>query len=926
MSVRSSSARRRHSPFRILAGLLLPAAVVAGTALSVRLINGNRALAATDVQNQSNALDKQNASVARDIQGQSADGLWSFVAEANSQAAAKLTSAYRSYRKVRVNAGVFTARLAKAPLEATAKAPPGAATKSNTAQTIITLPQADGAFMRFAIVESPIMAPELAARYPQIKTYSAQGVDDPAATARFDWTPTGFHAIVLAPGGTSLIEPASLADLETYLVYSPGDVIIESGECDVSAEDQEAAVERNARLKKSLVTANVSSGTALRTYRLAAAATAEYTQTYGFGSVVQGLAAVTTTVNLVNAIYEREVAIRLVLVANNDAIIFTDSTTDGYTTDNVGALISENQTKLDSVIGSANYDIGHVFDGRTQPGGGFSWQGQATPGTVCVNGLKARGVDIFRSVSPSSIYAYYSAAHEIGHQFNAHHTFNTTSGSCGSQRTSSTAYEPYNGSTIMAYRLACSPDDLRSTDTYFHNASIEQIVNFSNSTSCAVQTSTGNSPPFVQASAIYTIPMGTPFTLTASGSDPDGDAVTYCWEEFDLGTAAPPNTDDGTRPIFRSFAPVSSPSRTFPRLSDILSGFSTIGETLPITTRTMNFHVTARDNRSGGGGVSSAGTQINVRSDAGPFTVTQPASGANWSTGSIRTVTWNVANTNNAPVSCANVRILLSTDGGTTFPITVLSSTANDGSEDVTVPGTPTSSARIKVEAIDNIFFNISAGLTITGSPTQTMTVASINPNNGVPISVSPTDNAGSGDGSTQFTRTFNRNATVTLTAPNTASGNNFLKWLRNGADFATTVSTDVTMDADYTMTAVFASPPQIFLEAGTNNAAAVDSVTFVRGPFRLFDPYNFSGDQRTRLILFTSDLGLTQPNPALLSVQAGGSPLTVEAVGPISGAAGLTGSYVVVTLPDGLPTGNLQLTLILGSATSNTTTLSIVP
>jgi hypothetical protein len=672
----------------------------------------------------------------------------------------------------------------------------------------------------------------------------------------------------------------------------------------------------------------VTAGSTLRTYRLAAAATGEYTKGYGGGTVSGGLSAIATTVNLVDAIYEREVAIRLTLIANNDAIIYTNETNDPYTHENISALLTQNQTNLDAVIGTANYDVGHVFDG-TVPGNG-SWQGQGDFAVVCQNGTKARGVDIFRSISPASVFAFYSTAHELGHQFNARHTFNTTSGSCGPQRASSNAYEPYNGSTIMGYRFACQPDDLQSTDTYFHNASIEQIVNFSNSTSCPVQTTTGNNPPFVQANAIYTIPMGTPFTLTAIGSDPDGDALTYCWEEFDLGPASPPNNDDGARPIFRSFAPASSPSRTFPRLSDILNGISTIGETLPVTTRTMNFRVTARDNRGGGGGVSSAATQINVRSSAGPFTVTQPASGANWPTGSIRNVTWNVANTNNAPVSCANVRILLSTDGGTTFPITVLSNTANDGSENVTVPGTPTSNARIKVEAIDNIFFNISAGFVITGSPTQTLTVASINPNSSVPVTVAPTDNAGFGDGSTQFTRTFNRNATVTLTAPNTASGNNFLKWLRNGLDFATTASTNVIMDADYTMTAVFAPAPQIYVEIGNNNAAAVDSVTLVRGPFRLFDPYNFSGDQRTRLILFTSDLGVTQPNPAVLSVQATLGPnifpLTVENVGPISGVAGLTGSYVVVRLPDGLPTGNLQLTLTLGSATSNATTLSVAP
>jgi hypothetical protein len=871
-------------------------------------MNGNRVLAADDIRNQSPA---------HDLQSQSPDGFWTSVAETNSQAAAKIATAYRSYRKLRLNTDAFTAALAKAPLEST--------TKSKTAQAIVTLPGADGTFMRFSFVASPIMAPELAARYPEIKTYAAQGIDDPAATARFDWTPMGFHAIVLAATGTSLIEPAALGDVENYLVYSPGDVL-GSGECDVSAEDQEAAVRRNALLKKSVVTSNVSSGTTLRTYRLAAAATGEYTQAYGSGTVSGGLAAITTTINLVDAIYEREVAIRLTLIANDDSIIYTNGGTDPYTHENIPLMISENQTNLDAVIGNANYDVGHVFDGTILGGGFFSWQGRGQFGVVCQNGGKAKGVDIFRSVVPTSLYAYYSTAHELGHQFNATHTFNTNSGSCNTERASATAYEPYNGSTIMGYRLACSPSDLASTDTYFHNASIEQIVNFSNSTSCAVQTSTGNTPPFVQASAIYTIPMGTPFTLTASGSDPDGDVLTYCWEEFDLGTASPPNTDDGTRPIFRSFAPVTSPSRTFPQLSDILGGFSTMGETLPVTTRTMNFRVTARDNRSGGGGVSSAATQINVSSGAGAFTVTQPTSGENWSTGSIRTVTWNSANTENAPVSCANVRILLSTDAGTTFPITLVSTTPNDGSQIVTVPGTPTTNARIKVEAIDNIFFSISAGFAITGSATQTLTVASINPNSGVLITVAPMDNAGFADGSTQFTRTFNRNTPVTLIAPNTASGNNFLKWLRNGADFATTTSTNVTMDADYTLTALFVPPPQIYVETGTNDAAAVDSVTFVRGPFRLFDPFNFSGDQRTRLILFTSDLGLTQPNAALLTVQAGGSDLTVEAVGPISGVQGLTGSYVVVRLPDNLPTGNLQLTLTLGSVTSNAAMLSIVP
>lgn len=737
-----------------------------------------------------------HASALSGAQDKSADSLWRFETHATAQAQST-AEPIRAYRRVSLSTTALTSLLRQAPLEFS----PNAWER----RIILRLPIADGTLTRMAVVESPIMAATLAARYPEIKTYAAQGLDDPTITARFDWTPTGFHGIVLSPKGTVLIEPASVSDVENYIVYFQGDVTVGSGGCEVTTEEQEEAAARATQVKKnSPAISAVTSGSTLRTYRVAVAATADYTQAYGGGTVSGGLAAVTTTMNLVNAIYEREVAIRLTLVANNDAIIFTDTTTDGYTTDNTGALIGENQIKLDAVIGAANYDVGHVFDGRILGGGSFSWQGLGSFGVVCVDGSKARGVDIFRSVSPTNIFAYYSAAHEFGHQFSARHTFNTTSGTCGGQRSPASAYEPYNGSTIMAYRFACAPDDLRSLDTYFHNASIEQIVNFStlaSGNSCATQTGTGNNAPTVDAGLSYTIPMGTPFTLTAAGGDVDGDAVTYAWEEFDLGTAAPPHTDDGSRPLFRSFAPVTSLSRTFPRLQDVLSGSATMGESLPTTTRTMNFRVTARDNRAGGGGVNSAATQVNVRADAGPFTVTQPASGANWATGSVQTVSWNVANTNNAPVSCANVRITLSTDDGSTFPIILAGNTPNDGSEAVTIPGTPTPAARIKVEGVGNIFFNISRSFTISGTATQTLTVASINPGSGVSITVSPNDNSGLGNGVTQFTRTYNRNTMVTLTAPSSAAGNSFLKWQQNGMDATTNLTAFVTLDANYTMT-----------------------------------------------------------------------------------------------------------------------------
>jgi hypothetical protein len=660
---------------------------------------------------------------------QSPDGIWTSVEEESASNAQFQRADIRSFRRVTLNRSALSGILAAAPKEFSQTAAQN--------QSRLTLPSPDGSFISFAIAESPIMAPELAARFPEIKTYVGQGIDDPTATTRFDRTPQGFHAIVLSAQGTILIEPETGSDSENYIAYFQKDVIAGASECDVAFDEQEQQIASQAVSNQiSQIAPAVVAGTTLRTYRLAVAATAEYTQLYGGGSVSGGLSAVTTTINLVDAIYEREVSVRLTLIANEDSIIFTDSATDGYTSDNVSTMISENQTRLDSVIGAANYDVGHVFDGRPQPGGGFSWQGLASIGSVCVNGAKARGVDIFRSIGPSVLYAYYSASHELGHQFGATHTFNATTGLCGGQRTPSTAYEPSSGSTIMGYRLACSPDDLNSQDTYFHNISIEQIVNFTSGVtgnSCASVSATGNNPPLVDAGPTYTIPMGTPFTLTASGSDPDGDALTFCWEEFDLGAAGPPELDDGSRPIFRSFLPTTTPARTFPKLADVLLGSSPTGESLPSTTRTMNFRATARDNRAAGGGVNSAATQVNVRSEAGPFTVSSPASASTSPVGSPLTVNWTVANTNLAPINCANVKITLSTDGGTTFPIILANSTANDGTESVTLPGTPTPNARVKVEAIGNVFFNISRSFTITGSANTIPAISALSPNSGAP-------------------------------------------------------------------------------------------------------------------------------------------------------------------------------------------------
>ena len=581
------------------------------------------------------------------------------------------------------------------------------------------------------------MAASLAAHFPEIKTYRGRGLDDPTATTRFDLTPAGLHALVLSSEGTVIIEPAANRRPGEYVVYDQTVARQKAGSfsCLLVGADGADGADGAEQSLRSLAQplrqlprkgdANLAIGSTLRTYRLAVALTAEYTQTYGGGTIGGAFTAMTTTINAVNAIYERDLAIRLQLVNNETSIIFTNPGTDPYTSDDANSLLTQNQAVLDQRIGPANYDIGFVLDGHVYAflPGKFLFQGAGQFQSVCVSGQKGKGVTILRSIEPSSSSAIWDVAHEFGHMFGALHTFNGTTEDCAppSGRFAQVAYEPGSGSTIMGFRGGfapngtylplCTTEDLRSTDTYFHTASIEQIFNFitfGNGSSCPALTNTQNNPPTVDAGADYTIPARTPFSLTATASDLEADALTYCWEEFDLGAAGPPHTDNGNRPIFRSFAPEPFATRTFPRLSDILSGTSTFGESLPTTTRTLNFRVTVRDNHPGGGGVNTGAMHVNVVSSSGPFSVTQPASATIWQAGSSQTVTWDVANTSSAPVNCANVRILLSIDGGSSFPFTLASSTPNSGAATITLPNTPTSTARVKVEAIDNIFFNIS--------------------------------------------------------------------------------------------------------------------------------------------------------------------------------------------------------------------------
>jgi reprolysin-like metallo-peptidase family M12B/putative Ig domain-containing protein len=670
----------------------------------------------------------------------SAAGIWSDVSE--SSIVANISSVThgnpprrdivpRKYRTVQLNKSVLKNLLALARPETSGPI--------ETTGVEIQIPLPGGGVQRFLIQDSPIMEPKLAARYPDIKTYVGQGVDDPSTTMRIDFTPRGFHAIILSPAGQVYIDPYSRDTDTHYISYFKRDFLATNKPFSCGVDSQTAAAEA---LAPSSVASRPTGGT-LRTYRLALACTGEYAAavcTPNAPTVSATLAAMITSVNRCSAIYERELAIRFILVSNNDRIIYLDGSSDPYTNGSGSTMLSQNQSNIDSVIGSANYDFGHVF---STGGGGIAYLG-----IICINGSKAKGVT--GTANPiGDPYDVDYVVHEMGHQFGANHPFAGTGGSCSGNQNLASAYEPGSGTTIMAYAGICSPQDLAShSDDYFHTINYDEIDGYTSGTgsSCAQLSSTGNTPPAIAPLSGYTIPAQTPFSLTASASDPDGDTVTYCWEEFDKGPIQDPTAeprDNGSSPLFRSFPPTTNPTRIFPSLTYILNNQNVppatvntlaTGEYLPTTSRNMVFRVTVRDNHPGGGGSNYSSSTVSAVNSAGPFVITAPNSGATIAGGTPQTVTWNVANTNVSPINCANVKISLSTDGGNTFPIVLASSMPNIGIALVTIPNTAnvaTTQGRIKVEAVGNIFFDISdANLTIT----STNTAPTLNISSGISV------------------------------------------------------------------------------------------------------------------------------------------------------------------------------------------------
>lgn len=586
---------------------------------------------------------------------------------------------------------------------------------------VLELPYPDGSFHSYKVWESSIMESGLAAKFPQIKTYSGFDMANPGATLKLDINPINFHAMVFDGSRTFMINPRNRNNATIYASFFKKDLIrtyqqqmhCEIGQTASGLVPNGSPITIGSGLPALNTTAQRTNGTVHKKYRLALACTYEYAcAVTGSTTPTQApvLAAMVTSVNRVNGVYENEFGVTLTLVNNTNLLIYLTST-DPYTNNNGSTMLGQNQTTVTTTIGSANYDIGHVFS----TGGG----GIASLGCVC-GSVKAQGV----TGSPNPVGDAYDidyVAHEMGHQFGCNHTFNSNNGSCSGNRNNTTAYEPLSGTTIMAYAGICSPDDIQQhSDPYFHAASLVEASKFitTGSGTCYTTATPTNPTPSTVPSilATYNIPFKTPFELTAPiATDPDHQAMTYCWEAWNLGNFGTAWTTAYTAgPNFRSFNPDTSRTRVFPMPSRVVRNTASpnyLGEKLPEVARKITAKLTVRDINNGIGCFNFTDDSVNINAinTTNAFTVLTPATTATtWMGGTNQTVTWNVVGTTAAPINCNFVNIYLSVDSGYTFPYVLASHVANSGTATFSVPNiNTTNKARVKVKGDSNIFFNL---------------------------------------------------------------------------------------------------------------------------------------------------------------------------------------------------------------------------
>jgi len=581
----------------------------------------------------------------------------------------------------------------------------------------ITLPAPDKTMRVFKIWKTPIFEKELADKYPEIQTYTAYAADDQGVTAKLDYTPYGFRAMVLDGTQSYLIDPYSETADGYYVAFYKKDLILDNNlkGCSVGTLPGLPDADK-IELGR---TGNKQNGSIRHIYRLAISCTHEYaTSAAGPGATSSlVLSKIAATINRVNGVYEKELAVSLNIISGNEAIVFTDAGTDPYTCNtNLDCLIGEAQSTITGIIGVNNFDIGHVL---ATAGGGL-----AQLNSVCSANGKASGCST--SSGPDD---FGTILHEMGHQFGANHTFSANTGGCNGNGNPETNYEPGSGSTIMSYAGACSPNNVTTIkDNYFGIGSLIEINTFltTEGSTCG-GTATGTNPVVLPAiTDSFYIPKNTPFELTAplaTASQPEA-AITYNWEQYDLGnfgTTESQNSNVTEGAIFRSYTPSANLTRVYPTIDYILdNSYSGPGERLPNVSRKLNFKLTARSVFQGWGTYNFMDNTVIVRvADKSQFRVTSPATDQTWNPGETKTITWDKGGSAESPIFCGYVNIYLSLDDGVTFPYLIVSNAPNTGSYNYTVYDVFTTNGRIKVKGTGSVFMDIGQGkLNITGQPT----------------------------------------------------------------------------------------------------------------------------------------------------------------------------------------------------------------
>ncbi len=589
--------------------------------------------------------------------------------------------------------------------------------------TIISLPNATGGIEQFQVFEASNFEPALQAQFPEIRAFSGKGITDKSATLKISISPQGVQTMVFrTEKENEFIEPYS----KNHTVYAVFNSHRIKGNLPWTCSTDDHAFMSSTNSQIGNTHRPTSDDGTLRTMRLAQSCNGEYANYFGAfnaSQVALVLAAYNATLTRCNGVYEKDLALHLNLIANTTAVIYYDPLTDPYTT--LSAWNGQLQATLNANIGAANYDIGHMFG--ASGGGGNA----GCIGCVCNDSNKGSGITSPADGIPmGDNFDIDYVVHEVGHQLGGNHTFSMNNEGTGRNK------EIGSGITIMGYAGITAQDVAPHSIDIYHETSIEQIQANLATKTCPISTniSANNATPVAAAVTNRIIPKSTPFILTGSATDANaGDVLTYCWEQNDnalssqTGVNSVASPTKATGPNWLSFSPTTNPQRTCPKLSTILAGLfvtpvlpggtpGTNIEALSSVARTLNFRLTVRDNSpyvSSGAGIKvgqTAFTDMTVTVDAnsGPFQVTVPNTAVSYPSGSSQTVTWSVNNTTAPPVNCSNVNVLISTDGGLTFPTTLATNVPNSGMAVVTMPSTVTSTARIKVESVGNIFFDIS--------------------------------------------------------------------------------------------------------------------------------------------------------------------------------------------------------------------------